>query len=552
MMASINSIQPQSVQYNLNFNYLFSPKGIRFSDLFRIKKKPILAQLCVLSCLFVLAQNVSAQVFNPFSENTTALYTTWPEIGPTSSLAFTAVEEMGEDSIFHPVKTFVDNYESLVEPVEYDQDCEYDFWGTAGQCYRLDVSLWFGSEMRKTNSGIYEYTTSLGDILVFDYSIDTGDSSLVFENENMQLYLVYELADTATYLGVLDSVAQYRFTHTNPQGDVIADGLHDAPIVIGKELGTIHFMRIDSFPQILQPIVIAGHMGAEAGLYEIKSTDFHAYEIGDVFQHNYNSNLADPFTTVSYYETRTVLSRSETETEITYTFDVNRFNLLGTLDTTFVETLLILEQQVIAEIPFELQLSNPGGGANGYKFRNLLLHDDDCGSAYTYSSAGSFFNPCMLNDEACYGWDQHVSQGEWYGLPESFTVSQGRGYIQTFSGWEIVSGASGSETTELIYSNKNGVSCGSLVVITGTDRTEQEIGFHIFPNPAWQTVNIELIQGIINMMHIYDIRGRLLLSQNASDSRSQLDISGLPDGLYLLQVVSQDGVSGSRKLVVQR
>src|SRR5690606_15693665 len=102
------------------------------------------------------------------------------------------------------------------------------------------------------------------------------------------------------FLEIEDNIFQYHLAHLDSEGETLVTVLHDAPITLGDQLGAIHFMRIDSFPQVIQPIQLIGHSGAQAGMYYVRKADIYDFQIGDVFQYYYNHSF--PFGYESYYE----------------------------------------------------------------------------------------------------------------------------------------------------------------------------------------------------------------------------------------------------------
>jgi hypothetical protein len=73
--------------------------------------------------------------------------------------------------------------------------------------------------------------------------------------------------------------------------------------------------------------------------------------------------------------------------------------------------------------------------------------------------------------------------------------------------------------------------------------------FVVYPNPARNVLNI-INSTIIENVRVFDITGRVVLSKRMDDLQGQIDISGLYNGLYILQVES-DGKLSSRKFTVK-
>lgn len=521
-----------------------------------MKTLPLLLSSFCLAILTVLLfpTAMNAQSYQPFHADAVAVYTTAPVAGPTSSLAFTAVEILEGDSIFYPVKTFdPENGNDMLEP-DWD-NCEESFWVTIGMCHPADIPLWLGAEMRKTGDDTYEYTTTSGEVLTFDFGIAEGDSALIYQNAEMQLYLIAEGEGTGNFLEIEDSIFQYRLAHLNPEGEALSTALHDAPITLGAQLGAIHFVRIDSFPQILQPITIAGHSGAQAGLYTVMEADVYDFQVGDVFQHFYQSNWTNPFDTESYYETRTVIERVEDESQILYTFDVHRFTLDSTINETSDEEQIVLKTAVIASLPFEIQAiegSQSDNVPDGYIFNNLTLIDDSCGSNFNFSSTGSYFHNCPVQSIACFGNTFHTAPSEWHENPPEVIYKQGFGMTYSYEGWSITGeGVSGSETRELIYSSKNGLECGNQIVLNTDDQVAGVRALTVFPNPATSIVRLNLPGALLTNVTLHDMQGRTVLDAKIHHIEPTIDISTLTKGMYIIRAMSGNGDVYAKKLVVE-
>lgn len=91
---------------------------------------------------------------------------------------------------------------------------------------------------------------------------------------------------------------------------------------------------------------------------------------------------------------------------------------------------------------------------------------------------------------------------------------------------------------------------GSVVITQATlslGDFEKE-SFAIFPNPAQNLVNIQNNQKNIEEIQLYDLTGRLLVNVRPESAFSQLNLSNLTNGLYLLKVTSE-GKSVTKKIV---
>lgn len=75
----------------------------------------------------------------------------------------------------------------------------------------------------------------------------------------------------------------------------------------------------------------------------------------------------------------------------------------------------------------------------------------------------------------------------------------------------------------------------SLVKVLGTEESAKY--FNIYPNPTSEFLNIVSTKYEIQKVHIYDLSGKQILSE----SKSRIDVSKLPSGVYMLIIKTQEG-----------
>ena len=73
--------------------------------------------------------------------------------------------------------------------------------------------------------------------------------------------------------------------------------------------------------------------------------------------------------------------------------------------------------------------------------------------------------------------------------------------------------------------------------------------FSIYPNPVGGTLNVSIPDNFSGLVQVMDITGRIMHVVNARRS-TQLDVSGYPEGIYLISVKSE-AVSFAKRIVVQ-
>ena len=73
---------------------------------------------------------------------------------------------------------------------------------------------------------------------------------------------------------------------------------------------------------------------------------------------------------------------------------------------------------------------------------------------------------------------------------------------------------------------------------------------NIFPNPAKNNITIENSNFEINTVKFYNISGQLVKSENVNSMRTNLNVSDLNKGIYILEIQSNE-TSIRRKLIIE-
>ncbi|MEQ1675414.1 MAG: reprolysin-like metallopeptidase [Chitinophagaceae bacterium] len=99
------------------------------------------------------------------------------------------------------------------------------------------------------------------------------------------------------------------------------------------------------------------------------------------------------------------------------------------------------------------------------------------------------------------------------------------------------------------YNNaNNATSCYTLRVATGTATRGEEpitgmgIKVSLFPNPAKNVLNVNIAgNDERKVINVFDVNGKMVMSQVAAPSTTSLDITKLSGGIYFLKVTGADG-----------
>ena len=180
-----------------------------------------------------------------------------------------------------------------------------------------------------------------------------------------------------------------------------------------------------------------------------------------------------------------------------------------------------------------------------YSFGNAGAHTvsltvSDGSSSHTYSKEIDILpTPFAVNQVAINGSDLmsvDISSGyQWYKDGDKISGATSRSY--SFNGDEgvyqvvIVAGEC----------NRN----SEMVTITGLSQSQEDL--EIYPNPARNWINIHSAYPV-RQLTIQDALGRLMLSKS-DEFESPVSIAHLADGLYLVKVVTIEGIQ-SRRIVI--
>jgi hypothetical protein len=61
----------------------------------------------------------------------------------------------------------------------------------------------------------------------------------------------------------------------------------------------------------------------------------------------------------------------------------------------------------------------------------------------------------------------------------------------------------------------------------------------VYPNPIYEEVNIDFMNGFISPITIYDLEGKVVLSTTPASDRNAIDLSALKSGCYILELTKE-------------
>lgn len=101
----------------------------------------------------------------------------------------------------------------------------------------------------------------------------------------------------------------------------------------------------------------------------------------------------------------------------------------------------------------------------------------------------------------------------------------------------------------LFYYKKQGIECGVPDTIQNIEEINADEEISIYPNPANQVLNIELLGQISATVRFFDANGKLCFTKNITEGEC-FDISSLASGVYFLNIQLTDKQI-SKRIVIQ-
>jgi len=441
----------------------------------------------------------------------------------TYCLAADSVTGSGADSVYY-------FYTHIGESVIESDSCS--FWGS-NQCNLQDQPVWSGLTAMGRQGGACHFLNVAGDSLHFNFDMHPGDTTLLMATNNERFLLTCEGFSLATILETTDSVKNFRIVHTDLLGLVIASAIHQQPITLGKTLGLIDFIRIDSFPLVLMPLTLVGQTSPSLGLNKITEGMIFDHLPGDVIQRRYQrfANPGPPWENYVRYTKHTFLNRIEQPGLLTYSVAAETF-YMDSLEVHYdTITLNYFPDRVAIAAPFDRH--NPES-----LVYNSVYYDDFDGFPYlTYHTKPGYLAYCAPDN--CWG------STDTFGPPpdEWVTYACGLGiWNQHYFKWDPGVSSLGFDE-QLVYFKRGGLAIGNEFFVGLANPITREKTMKITPNPATDVVMVSFVHQVDNgQLVVSDMNGRVLITQIINGSQATVNISSLAVGMYLMKVSGAEGI----------
>ncbi len=468
-------------------------------------RKPLPITSFLVSGALLSTLGSTAQDFAPLTSGTRKLFAmaSGPSLG--YDLALDTAQVSGDTAVYN--NYYLPNWQEEIP--------------CSPECLPLNIPSWLGGPVVAVGPQSWTFHNRSGNPIHFEFGTTYEDTTLMFADSEQQFHMVYDGVGQGAVLEATDSIRHWTIIHRDLDGQPLASALNGTHISIGRTLGLVEFLQVDSFPTVLRPLVLAGQALPPLGLHTVTTADMDDHQPGDEF-HWYQSG-SNQMGTYELWTSKKYLDREELVDSVKYTCEINRWYYPGDPPSTEIRTEKFSRLVVLGDIPFE----RFDGHARS------IHRADYCGmDLWTFSIIWDAF---LVYWEPCDCWIESGISGMDEGWTERVIG------IGTFESDHASNGLGASTSTvQTLYFKKDGIECGTPVLTGVEDPASTAGGVIAFPNPSNGsfTVRSTVRTGTWRLVGLF---GAEVASGSVPSNEWHLDMPSLAPGAYALSVQNAEG-----------
>jgi hypothetical protein len=475
--------------------------------------KKLLFLILFFSSHFCIAQN-----YNCLQGDAKHFYTN--SYGFLRSLSIDSLRGIGPDTVYYPLQM----------PLR--------------SCMELDLegNSWVGNEVTKQADGTFIFITASYRPIIIKTQATPGDSWTFYTDTGSRHYVATLVSETTmTFIGITDSVKRIKIE--SYIGTVLntADPINGFEILLSKNNGFVKIFDLFLFPyNRIYPTTISpciaemsggnpGTITAYSFIFSI--SDYHTptnleifdYSVGDVFvtrssawchcgshyeRLSFDSitgkTIIDPYHTRYTKYTRWKSNNTSSSSPPIYT------NSSGVETST-----LDVDTAVLVDL-----LSWPQEENTLYEAWYYLPNDN---SNCMHSPA--FLHKNIITFEGC----DYVASFK-AGLEQVTEAKNSFG-----CGCHDAIGCDNEWGRRLLYSEKDGIPCGTPIYVGVNDEPDSKTAYAIYPNPVTDFLHISA-PVTITSVSIYNLTGQVVFYSEYTADNVKIEVSGMPQGMYFVRV----------------
>jgi len=462
----------------------------------------------------------SAQNFSPFQPNDTSYY----QYRLITNILYYLDQKTAVTSVYFDSTSVIPNAE------EFFNYRQTDTLGTG--CIDPVRLSFIGSKMIRTSTNDFVFLNNDGDSVFFPSGILLNGSWELYRYPNMNyLEATFDSITELSFLGITDSVKHLTLLTKSPAGTTVAGFYNGKTLQLSKNHGLISTYGFRNFPMDTTLYQLAGYSSLTAGYKHLHAYKIFDFNIGDEFHYHNFWQVSIPSQDV-YYIVMQVLSKNSSVNGDTliYEFARNYYHrndswgntTITLINDTILQSIVFNHYNFLSALPLSFNLVYPGWpGSHGYQ---LPFYDT------TYFSRNRVFSEDFYHFQ---------SPPDLYCYPVGLGIFPQRIYAEGLGEIYETDNTLVGRFDSLVYYKKGSEEWGNPLnwpVILSLEEDQYNLDeIIISPNPFVDQLMISVDNiGFPTDVKIYDISGRLLITQALQDGHNTINTHLFTEGIYVL------------------
>lgn len=434
------------------------------------------------------------------------------------------------DSIVPTTDSLKSKYYSYRTPEEYLYNDEK---------YLNPNTSWIGDYALVNDSGTTTFYNQKNDEIVFNSGTEWGlNQWTMYEYENGD-YILASLESEAlmeVVPGITDTGRYIYFQARYADGTYMNHTINSATLRWSKNCGLLDYFDFNIFPEIsVYHIIGIDSSGVSTGWKYNFDDVVSGLSIGDETHSRYQDSLFQ-----THQIRRKVIGKAIDENSVKYIIDI--CENIETPDSTYLLNYIDTNIYILNALPRESILNSDYTGhqqSTGFGYFDSV---DICGNKEYYEFNTIYKTGEILIDGKIY-WETNT--------PASLQDEPNLRFIHNI-GTSTHLDWGETEGDTIIYFVNESESCGTAFEFNCASGTSElsDSQVQISPNPSDGIFNIQSSKKIAGIK-VYDLNGRIVWQANEL-KKTQIDLSTLSDGLYILRIHLNGNQIINEKIVLQK
>ncbi len=498
-------------------------------------------------------------MYNCFVPGSKLFYTT--NEGYLRGMRIDSISVIGADTIYYP-------YHSARNQRYFSDIGNFDSTGAS----------WLGKKVVSKPDGTFLFDNLWGDTVQIMTKANVGDTWMFFDDTTDISYLATVTSkDTMTILGGLDSVKKIRITAKRAGSVNTSDPVHNFEIILSKSHGFADIFDLYTFPyhypdsfndirhadyylDLLLDNLGDGDLGVhfdnlpninnsvfhQVRFYNPRMNEIHHYQVGDVFESQIETNnvITGDFSQVASIDTIVSITPAGSDTIYYLEHHTNTFAVTaGSFSITYAH----VPYNIVADsnyLVLETLMPEEWRSPHFYHFFQNPFVTSGCYSPFSYS---------VNKENIDYNSNTLIGLGS-----DGFQIQFSNHLVRYKIGFGIDSTFDFSPVFQIItsgyqfFAHKSGTTCfGTVVPITVVEKvTWPEAQINIYPNPASSLLTLSANYHQHSQVTLYDVLGQMVFSSDWAGTEINVNVDNLVNGVYLLNVTSDNGKRITRQVLI--